>query len=67
MNPLMSDLLARSKFVEADITYNENLEYKYLFNMAAFNETTMRWMVVSRVRLNSQSSLAYKLAYEKQV
>ena len=65
MNPLMSDLLARSKFVEADITYNENLEYKYLFNMAAFNESTMRWMVVSRVRLNSQSSLAYKLAYEK--
>lgn len=42
MNPLMSDLLARSMFVEADITYNENVEYKYLFNVAAFNETTLR-------------------------
>lgn len=61
----MSSLLAKSQFIEADITYNENREYKYLFNVAAFNEVTMQWMVVSRVRLTSQSALAYKLAYEK--
>lgn len=45
----MTDLLSKSDFVEADITYNETREYPYLFNMVAFNYTTMDWMVVSRV------------------
>ena len=36
---------------------NETKEYPYLFNAAAFNETTMDWVVVSRVRLTKQCLL----------
>ena len=64
-NPLMTDLLSKSDFVEADITYNETREYPYLFNMVAFNYTTMDWMVVSRVRLTRQTADAYGLAFAK--
>ena len=61
----MSSLLAESKFVEADVTYNETREYPYLFNMVAFNYVTMDWLVVSRVRMNKQDASAYGLAYSK--
>ena len=57
MNSLMSEFLSKAVFIEADITYNETKEYTYLFNAAAFNETTMDWVVVSRVRLTKQCLL----------
>ena len=46
MNPLMYQLLSTSDFVEADITFNESLEYPYLFNMVAFDEVIMEWTTV---------------------
>lgn len=61
----MCSLLAESEFIEADITYNETREYRYLFNMVAFNYTTMDWMVVSRIRMDKQDANAYALAYSK--
>ena len=61
----MAEILSKSEFVEADITYNETREYPYLFNMVAFNYTTMDWMVISRVRLTRQNSEAYALAFSK--
>ena len=61
MSPLMCDILY---FLEADVTYNENTEYKYLFNLAAFNSVTVEWMVVGRTRMISESAEAYKLAFE---
>lgn len=65
MSPLMCDILCSADFLEADVTYNENTEYKYLFNLAAFNSVTMEWMVVARTRMTSESAEAYKLAFEK--
>ena len=65
MNPLMCEVLAQAEFIEADITYNETKEYPYLFNAATFNETTMDWIVVSRVRLTKQDHQAYCLAFQK--
>ena len=47
MNPLMSKVLSKAEFIEADITFNETKEYPYLFNVVAFNDTTMEWIVVS--------------------
>ena len=64
MNPLMSEILSKAEFIEADITY-ETKEYPYLFNTAAFNETIMDWVVVSRVRLTKQDHSAYCLAFSK--
>lgn len=51
MNPLMCSLLAESEFIEADITYNETREYRYLFNMVAFNYITMDWMIVRQLSM----------------
>ena len=67
MNPLMSEILSKSEFIEADITYHETKEHPYLFNAAAFNEKTMDWVVVSRVRLTNykQDHSAYCLAFSK--
>ena len=59
MNPMMSKILAQSEFIEADITYNETKEYPYLFNVAAFDDVTMRWTVVSRVRMDKQDKNAF--------
>ena len=38
--PLMSEVLLRAEFIEADITFNETKEYPYLFNVV---DTTMPW------------------------
>ena len=53
MNPLISEVLSKAEFIEADITFNETKKYSYLFNVVAFNDT-MEWIVVSRVRMNKQ-------------
>ena len=65
MNPLMAEVLSKAEFIEADITFNETKEYPYLFNVVAFNELTMEWMVVSRVRMNQQDHKAYRLGFLK--
>lgn len=62
LNPLMSRVLEKSEFVEADLTFSESREYPYLFNIAAFDETTPVWAVVSRVRLNEQGAKTHALA-----
>ena len=65
MNPLMSKILARAEFVETDITFNETKEYPYVFNMVAFNQITIEWMVVSRVRMTREDHNAYALGFRK--
>ena len=42
MSPLMSEVLNRSDCIEVDITYKSCIELPYLFNVAAFNDVTMR-------------------------
>ena len=60
----MSEVLLKAESIVADITYKTK-EYSYLFNAAAFNETTMDWVVVSQVRLTKQDHSAYCLAFSK--
>ena len=50
MNPLMSEILSKAEFNEVDITCNKTK----LPLPVAFNETTMDWVVVSRVRWTKQ-------------
>ena len=65
MNPMMSELLANSEFIEVDITYNKTMEYPYLFNVVVFDDITMQWTIVSRVRMDKQGKSAYQLAFSK--
>ena len=67
MSPLMSRLLSKAEFAEADITFNETFEYKYLFHLAVFDDTTMEWAVVSRVRMDKEGTKAYALAFKKNI
>ena len=56
MSPLMSKLLSKAEFAEADITFNETFEYKYLFHSAVFDDTTMEWAIVSRVSMDKEGA-----------
>lgn len=63
----MTQVLANTDFVEADVTLNETKEYTYLFNMTGFDEVSMEWVVVSRVRMDKQTWEAFALAFKKRL
>ena len=65
MNPFQCKVLSTAEFIECDLTYNESIEYRYLFNAVAFNDDTMEWVVVVRVRLDKEGAKGYSLAYKK--
>ena len=65
MNPFQCKVLSTAEFIECDLTYNESIEYPYLFNAVAFNVETMEWVVVARVRLDKEGAKGYGLAYGK--
>lgn len=65
MNPFQCKVLSTAEFTECDLTYNESIEYPYLFNAVAFNDDTMEWVVVARVRLDKEGAKGYGLAYKK--
>ena len=64
-SPLMSQQLSKTSFIECDITYLDNSEYKYLFNVTAFDEETMKWIVVGRCLLSKDDSDAYSIGFGK--
>ena len=41
MFPLMCKILASADFIEADVTYDENTEHRFLLNIVAFNINTL--------------------------
>ena len=64
-SPFMSQQLSKASFIECDITYLDNSEYKYLFNVTAFDEETMKWIVVGRCLLSKDDSDAYSIGFGK--
>ena len=65
MPPLMSKVATAADFMQCDITYDECIEFPYLFNAVVFNLVTMEWMVIGRIHMNKQDSCAYALAFKK--
>ena len=65
MSPYMSKIASEADFIQTDITYDECKEYPYIFNAVAFDKVSMEWVVVARIRLNSQSSEGYALCFKK--
>ncbi len=63
MSPLMAKVLSVSPFIEADITFDENKEYPYMFNVTAFDDITMKWIIVCRIRVTKQTAEAYSLCF----
>ena len=45
--------------------YCRILHFLPLFNMVAFDEVTMEWSIVSRIRMNKQDANAHALAFKK--
>ena len=64
MSPLMAEVLAAAPFIQADITFDETKEYPYLFNVTAFDEITMKWIIVCRIRITKQNAGAYSLCFK---
>ena len=65
MSPLMSQVLMSAPFIQADITYDETNQFRYTFNVTAFDDVLLQWVVVCRIRVTSQSAQAYALCFKK--
>ena len=64
MSPLMSSILAKAEYIEVDMSYNENSDLPYLWNVTAFDYNVMRWVAVARVRSNKEDSDFYSAAFK---
>lgn len=62
MNPLQSSILSQTDFIEMDVTFENSQDYQYLLNVTCFSYVTMKWTVVSRVRMNKMTDQAYGAA-----
>ena len=61
----MSRIATEADFLQCDITYDDCRDFPYLFNAVAFDNTSMEWVVVARVRLDTQTSAGYALGFRK--
>jgi hypothetical protein len=63
MSPLMSSILAKAEYIniEVDMTYNENTDLPYLWNVTAFDYKLLRWVAVARVRSNKEDENFYSI------
>ena len=59
----MAQILSSAPFIQADITFNEIREYPYLFDVTAFDDISMRWMIVCRIHLTTQTHEGYALCF----
>jgi hypothetical protein len=64
-SPFMSQILSEASFIECDITYLEHPENKYLFNVTAFDEEAMKWVIVGRCLLSKDNSDGYSIGFSK--
>ena len=55
MSPLMSSILAKAEYIEVDMTYNENTDLPYLWNVTVF-DYEKGWVAVARVRSNKEDA-----------
>ena len=56
---------SKADFMQCDITYDDCKDYPYIFNAVAFDNISMEWIVVARLRLDCQSSAGYALCFKK--
>ena len=55
----MSKIIAGADFMQVDVTYGENSILPYLFNATAFDETTMKWMIIAGMCCNKENATIY--------
>ena len=65
MSPTMVKVASKADFMQCDITYDDCKDYPYIFNAVAFDNISMEWIVVARLRLDCQSSAGYALCFKK--
>ena len=65
MSPFMSKVMASADFIQVDVTYGENSVLPYLFNATAFDEITMKWVIIARMRCNKENTSMYETAFEQ--
>ena len=63
--PQMMSRLAEAVFLQADVTFPEMRDFRYLLNLVTFNYETLLFQTVARVLMNNLSSFAYKFAFSK--
>ena len=65
MSPMMAKVASEADFLQCDITYDDCKDYPYIFNAVAFDKVSMQWIVVARIRLDTQKSDGYALCFKK--
>ena len=53
MSPVMAKIASEADFIQCDITYDDCKDYPFI--AVAFDKVSMEWMVIGRVRLDSQA------------
>ena len=61
----MSNIMAGADFMQVDVMYGENSVLPYLFNATAFDETTMKWVIIARMRCNKENATMYEIAFKQ--
>ena len=65
MLTFMSQIASQADFIRCDLTYDSSKEYLYIFNAVAFNNSSIEWIVVARIRLDAQYIVGYALCFKK--
>ena len=65
MSPFMSKVMASADFIQVDVTYGENSVLPYLFNATAFDDITMKWIIIARMRSNKENTSMYEIAFQQ--
>ena len=65
MSPFMSKIMANADFMQVDVTYGENFVLPYIFNAMAFDEITMKWVIIARMRCNKENATMYETVFMK--
>jgi len=62
MSPFMSKVMASADFIQVDVT--ENSVLPYLFNATAFDEITMKWIIIAQMQSNKENTSMYEIAFQ---
>ena len=60
----MSETLSKAEFIETDTTYGENKVLPYLFNATASDYSTLKWVIVARLRCDKENTEMYQKAFK---
>ena len=60
----MSETLSKAEFIETDTTYRENKVLLYFFNATAFDNSTLKWVILARLHCDKENTEMFHKAFK---